>query len=69
VHALSLRSRNSAADPFVLPAGGGAGGAVGANNEAFFTRVGEPQPDDFGLGSELKELSGVVSKTVFPTFL
>ena len=35
--------------------------AAPAGSDAFFTRVADPRQDDFGLGNELKELSGVVS--------
>jgi hypothetical protein len=54
-------SRNTS-DPFVIP---------GGSSEAFFTRVGEPSQDEFGLGSELKDLSGVVriAKNGRPRFL
>jgi hypothetical protein len=44
---------------------GGGGGSTNPSGESFFTRVNEPPQDDYGLGNELKDLSGVVRNNSF----
>ena len=45
----------------MISEGGGGGALKSSSQDTFFTRVNDAPQDDFGLGSELKDLSGVVS--------